>query len=53
MRDLGVHDPATSEHDLLTWIDRAKRFGIQVEHRLLVVPAEEVGTIVRLAEWAG
>lgn len=52
MRDLGVHDPATAEHDLPTWLDRQKRFGIKVEHRLLVVPAQEVGEIVRLSEWS-
>jgi hypothetical protein len=53
MRDLGIHDPATSEYDRATWIARARRFGVPVEHRLLVVSAAEVGAIVRLAEWAG
>jgi hypothetical protein len=53
MRDLGVHDPGTSEHDLPAWIDRARQFGIAVEHRLLVVPTGEVGSIVRLSEWKG
>jgi len=51
MRDLGIHDPATSEYDLPTWIERQRRFGVQVLHRLLVVPADEVGTIVRFSEW--
>jgi hypothetical protein len=53
MRDLGVHDPASSPYDLPTWIARARRFGVPVEHRLLVVPATEVGAIVRLPECAG
>ncbi len=51
MRDLGVHEPATSEYDLPTWIERQKRFGIQVQHKILVVPADEVGECVRLDEW--
>jgi len=51
MRDLGVHDPATAEHDLPTWIDRARRFGVPVEHGFLVVPHDEVGPVMRLAEW--
>ncbi|MDZ4675119.1 MAG: hypothetical protein SGI84_11740 [Gemmatimonadota bacterium] len=52
MRDLGVHDPAVSEHDLATWVGRARKFGVPVEHRMLLVPADEVGVCVRLAEWA-
>ncbi|MCL4865492.1 MAG: hypothetical protein KJZ47_06325 [Gemmatimonadales bacterium] len=51
MKDLGVHDPGTSPHDLPTWLDRAKRFGVPVEHRMLVVPADEAGECVRFAEW--
>lgn len=53
MRDLGVHDPATAEHDLATWVERARKFGVPVEHRMLLVPAGEAGECVRLAEWAG
>jgi hypothetical protein len=53
MRDVGVHDPAASEHDRATWIERASRFGIAVEHKLLVVPTEEVGPMVRFGEWGG
>ncbi len=52
MRDLGIHDPATSEYDLATWIDRARRFGVPVEHRLLVVPTEEAGGCVRFSDWS-
>lgn len=53
MRDVAVHDPATAGHERDAWIERAGRFGIPVEHKLLVVPAEEVGPMVRFGEWAG
>lgn len=49
MRDLAVHDPATAEHDLGTWLDRARRFGVPVGQRLYVVPAEEVGSVERFS----
>lgn len=50
MRDVGVHDPAIATQELATWLDRARRFGVPVEHRLLVVPREEVGEVVRFCE---
>lgn len=52
MRDVGVHHPASADHDLAAWIDRARRFGVPVEHRFLVVPHDEVGPVVRLADWS-
>ncbi len=50
MRDLAIHDPAAAEHDLPTWLERARKFGVPVGQRLFVVPAEEVGEVVRFAE---
>jgi hypothetical protein len=44
---------AGAEHDRSAWIERADRFSIPVEHKLLVVPAGEVGPMVRFGEWAG
>lgn len=47
LRDAGVHDPATAALDGEAWLERQRRFGIQVEQRLVVVPIEEVAAI----EW--
>ena len=41
----------TSGHNLPTWLDRAKRFGVPVAHRMLVVPVDEAGGCVRFSEW--
>lgn len=53
MRDLAIHDPAASEHDLDTWLARARKFGVPVGQRLMVVPREEVGEVVRFAAGGG
>jgi hypothetical protein len=50
MRDLAVHDPAASEHDLDAWLERARKFGVPVGQRLFVVPQGEVAEVVRFAE---
>ena len=49
MHDVGVHDPATAGLDLDAWLARQHRFGVNVDHRRFVVPADEVADIRRFA----
>lgn len=51
MRDLAVHDPATAEHNLDAWLERARKFGVPVGQRLVVVPREEIEEVERFSEW--
>lgn len=50
MHDVGVHDPAVSEVGLEEWLARQLKFGISVDHKMLVVPDGEAGEIRKLAE---
>lgn len=52
MHDVGVHDPATESLDRQAWLARQLRFGVKVDHKQLVVPPNEVGSIRRLADLA-
>jgi hypothetical protein len=49
MHDVGVHDPASAGLPRVAWLARQNQFGIRVDHRQLVVPADEVAGIRRLA----
>ena len=48
MHDVGVHDPASDRLPRDAWLERQHKFGVKVDHRQLVVPADEVTDIRRL-----
>jgi hypothetical protein len=50
LHDVGVHDPAATPLGREEWLARQMKFGITVEHRMLVVPEAEAGEVRRLAE---
>lgn len=50
MHDVGIHDPAASGVGIDEWLARQMKFGIRVDHKVLVVPEGEAGEIRRLAE---
>ena len=53
MHDVGVHDPVTASADRAAWLARIIKFGVPPEHRQLIVPDGEAGTITRLADLQG
>lgn len=50
MHDVGVHDPSSAAADRTAWLARIMKFGVPPEHRQLIVPEAEAGTITRLAD---
>jgi hypothetical protein len=48
LHDVAVHDPARDSLALEAWLDRQRKFGIQVAHRSLVIPSDSVNEVVRL-----
>jgi hypothetical protein len=49
MLDVGVHDAAT-ELAKEEYLRKTAKFGVRSEHRHLIVPADQVARITRLAE---
>ena len=48
--DVGVHDSSTAGGTKEEYIRESAKFGIRAEHRHVLVPANEVARMVRLAE---
>ncbi len=51
LHDVAVHDPATAALSRSAWIERQMEFGVEADHRHLVVP--DASRITRLIEWSG
>ena len=52
LHDVGVHDP-TGGLTREEYLKRTSKFGIRADHKLLVVPHDEVAGLVRLNEVFG
>jgi hypothetical protein len=50
MLDVGVHDERATELSKAEYIRKSVKFGIQSEHKHLIVPTSEVLRVVRLVE---
>jgi hypothetical protein len=50
LHDVAVHDPAANPMPRDEWLGRQRRFGVQVAHRLIVVPVAETQSVQRLSE---
>ncbi len=50
LRDVGIHDPATSDLSLAAWLERQRKFGVRIEQRTMVVPEGEAGDIARFSD---
>jgi hypothetical protein len=50
LKDADVHRTGTSDRPRPEWLDRARHFGVFPNHRRIVVPAEHVVAVRRLAE---
>lgn len=50
LHDVAVHDPATATIAREDWLARQRRFGVQVSHRIMVVPEQESESLCRLAD---
>ncbi len=50
LHDVGVHDPAPGAESKEAWLARLRKFGIKVDHKMLIVPGDEAGQIERFAE---
>ena len=51
LRDVAIHDPALATLPRASWIERLRKFGIQIEERLVILPPKEAGPITPLADW--
>jgi hypothetical protein len=51
LHDVATHDPATATLPRDAWVARLVQFGIRVDTKHLVVPNEDAGRVIRLAEW--
>jgi hypothetical protein len=49
--DLGHLEPGSPTQSREAWIARQLKFGVKVEHRHLVVPTDEAGTITPLGHF--
>lgn len=45
MRDVAIHEAA--DGDVEGWLDRQRKFGIQVAHRHLLLPPDQVAEVLR------
>lgn len=50
LQDVGVHEPGASSESKEAWLARLRKFGVKVDHRMLIVPGEEAGKIERFAD---
>lgn len=49
LHDVAVYDPATNVGGSVEdWLARQRKFGVQVAHRLVIVPTDTVGAVRRL-----
>jgi len=51
LRDVALHDPSTATLSRGAWIERLRRFGIQVQEPLVILPRKEAGPITQLSDW--
>lgn len=49
LHDVGVHDPASAPDSKEAWLARLRKFGVRVDHKMLIVPGDEAGKIGRFA----
>ncbi|MGE0439144.1 MAG: hypothetical protein AB7L66_01315 [Gemmatimonadales bacterium] len=49
LRDAGVFDPTQAGTSVEDWLARQRKFGIRVEHRVLLLPGDEAGRIERFS----
>jgi hypothetical protein len=50
MLDVGVHDAGAGGGSKEEYVRKSAKFGIQTEHKHLVIPADQVTRITRLGE---
>ncbi len=49
LHDVGVHVPGDGAESKDAWLARLRKFGIKVDHKMLIVPGDEAGKIERFA----
>lgn len=52
LHDVAVREPGADAVDRGSWLKRQLKFGVQVTHRTVVVPADSAGPVKRLADLA-
>ncbi len=45
MKNVAIHDPATNAKSLNEWLASQRKFGIDVQEAVLVVPTDEAGVV--------
>jgi hypothetical protein len=51
MHDVAIHDPATTAESREQWIAKLRKFGIAVNEKFVILPAQEAGPITPLPDW--
>jgi len=51
LHDVAIHDPATARLPRAQWVERLRKFGIQVDEPVVILPFKEAGPITRLSAW--
>jgi hypothetical protein len=49
LHDVGVHHPGDASESREAWLARLRKFGVRVDHKMLIVPGDEAGKIERFA----
>ena len=45
MKDVAIHDPASSLVPVDAWLKKQEKFGVAITERMMVVPNEEAGAV--------
>ena len=50
MKDVAIHDPATSGATVDQWLAKQRKFGVAASEKMIIVPNEEAGAVTVFGE---
>jgi len=45
MKDVAIHDPATSPVDVAAWLAKQAKFGVAATEKMIIIPNDEAGPV--------